>query len=96
MSIMDSSYCETKFLNDFMKLYNSSDEYDYTILFDDFYQNFIDENTAEFIKTVYQYYYQIDELEEVNEEVLFQTLHSQIEKMMCDKYESDADTDIDE
>ena len=96
MSIMDSSYCEKKFLNDFMKLYESSDEYDYTILFDDFYYNFISGNTEEFLNTVYHYYYIMDENEEFDDDVLFQTLYLQIEKMMCDKYESEADTDTDE
>ena len=98
---MDSCYCETKFLNDFMKLYDSSDEYDYTILFDNFYHDFVNDNTTEFIKSVHQYYYQIDDDndnddDDLDEEVLFQTLYTQIEKMMCDKYESEADTDTDE
>ena len=92
MSIMES-YCETKFLNDFKKKYDSEDEYDYTILFDDFYSKFIEENTEEFLKTVYQYYYHIDEYEEVDEDVLYQTLYSAVEKMMVDDYESDAETD---
>jgi hypothetical protein len=90
------SYSESKFLNDFIKIYDESDEYDFTILFDDYYSNFISTNTSEFLKSVYEYYYDIDGDNDIDEEVMFQTLYSQIEKMMCDKCESEAETDTDE
>jgi viroplasmin and RNaseH domain-containing protein len=89
------SYSESKFLNDFMKIYQESGEYNFTILFDDYYCDFISNNTTDFLKTVYQYYYNIDD-DEIDEEVMFQTLYSQIEVMICDKCESEADTDTDE
>lgn len=90
------SYCETRFFNDFMRFYDSSGEYDLSIIFDDFYQEFITRTTPDFLKTVYQYYYNIEEDENIDEEAMFQTLYSQIEKFICDKCESEADTDTDE
>jgi|LakMenEpi03Aug12_release.lakeMendotaPanAssembly.Ray.scaffolds.fasta_scaffold3032704_1 hypothetical protein len=93
------SYCETKFLKDFMDIYDADEEYDFTILFDDYFNQFISTNSAEFLKTVYQYYYDIDEsktLEELDEEDLHQHLYSLVEQMILNKCESDADMDVDE
>lgn len=93
------SYCETKFLKDFMDIYNADDEYDFSILYDDYFNEFITTNSSEFLKTVYQYYYDIDDnktLEELNEDDLYQHLYILVEQMIIDKYESDADTDVDE
>jgi hypothetical protein len=68
------SYSESKFLNDFMKIYEESEEYDFTILFDDYYSDFISNNTTDFLKSVYQYYYNIDD-DEIDEEVMFKNLY---------------------
>lgn len=88
---MDNSYCEKKFLNDFVEFYESNGDYDITIVFDEFYQIFISSNTPEFLKSVHQYYNIVDETKDLNE-----TLYSLVENMMCDKCESEANTDIDE
>lgn len=83
-------YDENKFLSDFKKEYEISGEYDYTIIFDDFYSNFIEKNSPNFINTVYNYYYK-DEV--FNDDVLYQTLYKIVEEMMLNNYESEAETD---
>ena len=50
------SYNETKFLNDFMNIYEDANEYDFTILFDDYFAEFMNINSQDFLKTVYEYY----------------------------------------
>lgn len=97
--IMDSSYSEKQFLDDFKKFYEDDDDHDLTIVFDTFYDEFISVKSSEFLKTVYQFYYNIDdenELEELNEEVLYQTLYNIVETEMVNSYESEAETDSDE
>ena len=54
MSIMNS-YSETKFLCDFMDIYNLENEYDFTILFDDYYYQFISTNSIDFLKNVFHF-----------------------------------------
>lgn len=93
------SYCETKFLKDFIDIYNVSDEYDFSILYDDYFNEFITTNSTEFLKTVYQYYYDIDKnktLEELNENDLYEHLYILVEQTIINKCESDAETDVDE
>lgn len=85
------SYNETKFLNDFMNIYEDANEYDFTILFDDYFAEFMNINSQDFLKTVYEYYNI-----ENDEEELYESLYNQIERMICDKCESDAETDIEE
>ncbi len=96
MSIMDS-YCETRFFNDFIAHYELNDEYDLSLSFDEFYQDFKTRYSPDFLKSVYLYYYNIDDFDEhLKEEVLYETLYSQIEKHFLLKCESEADTDTDE
>lgn len=90
ISKMDN-YNENKFLNDFMDIYNENNEYDFTILLDDYFADFIDINSQDFLKTVYEYYNI-----ENDEEELYERLYNLVERMICDKCESDAETDFEE
>lgn len=90
------TYCESKFLNDFMAMYNADDEYDFSILFDDYFHQFVSTNSAEFLKTVYEYYYDTDKLDELDEDDLHQHLYNIVQEMIFNKYESDADTDVED
>lgn len=85
------SYSETKFLNDFMDIYNIENEYDFTIIFDEYYYRFIARNSLEFLKNVFEYY---NNIEDDNE--LYHHLYHLVEQMILDKCESDADTDVEE
>lgn len=84
------SYCEKTFLNDFIILFNEDDEYDFTILFDDYFSDYISRISSEFLKSIYKYY----DIDENDEEKLYDHLYLLVERMICDKCESDADTDI--
>ena len=83
-----NSYSETKFLCDFMDIYNLENEYDFTILFDDYYYQFISTNSIDFLKNVFQYY---NNIEDDND--LYHHLYNLVEQMILDKCESEADTD---
>jgi hypothetical protein len=87
------SYSEAKFLSDFKKKYDMSGEYDYTIIFDDYYSNFIERNSPEFIENVYKFYYKD---ESFNNDVLYETLYNIVEVMMLNNYESEAETDTED
>lgn len=87
------TYSETKFLSDFKKKYDMSGEYDYTIIFDDYYSNFIERNSPEFIENVYKFYYKD---ESFNNDVLYETLYNIVEVMMLNNYESEAETDTED
>jgi len=52
---------ESQFLNDFLKEYENSNEYDFTILFDDFYENFINKNSLEYNDELYEKLYNLVE-----------------------------------
>lgn len=85
------SYCENTFLNGFMDIYDVNDEYDFTILFDEYYYRFVATNSMEFLKNVFQYYDNIEDHED-----LYHHLYHIVEQMILDKCESEADTDVDE
>lgn len=87
------TYSEAKFLSDFKKNYDMSGEYDYTIIFDDYYSNFIERNSPEFIENVYKFYYKD---ESFNNDVLYETLYNIVEVMMLNNYESEAETDTED
>lgn len=87
------TYSETKFLSDFKKKYDMSGEYDYTIIFDDYYSNFIERNSPKFIENVYKFYYKD---ESFNNDVLYETLYNIVEVMMLNNYESEAETDTED
>jgi hypothetical protein len=90
------SYCEIKFFNDFITYYEHIHEYDLSLSFDEFYHDFKTRNSPDFLKSIYLYYYNIDDFdEEHKEEILHETLYSQIEKHFLLKCESEADTEVD-
>ena len=83
------TYSETRFLNDFMTIYNINDEYDFSILFDDYFYQIISTN---FLKSVYEYYH----INNHDQQELYHHLYNIVEKMIIDKYDSDADTVVEE
>ena len=85
------NYNESKFLNDFKNIYEDANEYDFTLLFDDYFAEFMDINSQDFLKTVYEYYNI-----ENDEEELYEKLYNLVELMICNNCDSDAETDTDE
>ena len=63
--------------------------YDFSILFDDYFYQII---STKFLKSVYEYYH----INNHDQKELYHHLYNIVEKMIIDKYESDADTVVEE
>lgn len=96
---------ESDFVNEFMTEYDTSGELDYTVMFDDYLETFIERMSIIDLEKVLIIYYSSSEIEEFKKIYgdnittiaslqLYNKLFKVIEKAFEENYYSDADTDI--
>lgn len=86
-------YSEATFFSDFKKKYDMTCKNDYSNVFYEYYADFIEENSVEFIIDAYSYYFGYEG--SFNGDALYQTLYNRCEKMIIDGYESEPEFDLD-
>jgi hypothetical protein len=97
---------ESYFVNEFMTEYDASGEVDFTLIFGDYLDTFLERRIAN-LENILLMYYSYHELEDFKELFgdnmltiasiqLYKKLFKVIEKAFDEKYYSDADTDIEE
>ena len=98
---------ESYFVNEFMTEYDTSDELDYTVIFDDYLETFLERMSIIDLEKVLNLYYFSNEIDEFKtlwgDDIrmialmqLYTKLFKVIEKAFEENYYSDADTDIEE
>jgi hypothetical protein len=99
-------FCEDIFIKNFILLYEEADEYNIDIPYDEYFNYYITSNTNDENKEFLEYYYTQKEIEDfikiisndykiIASIVLYKKLYDIIEKEIIDKYDSEAETDID-
>jgi len=98
---------ESYFVNEFMTEYDTSGELDYTVIFDDYLETFLERMSIIDLEKVLNLYYSSNEIDEFKtlwgDDIrmialmqLYTKLFKVIEKAFEENYYSDADTDIEE
>jgi hypothetical protein len=97
---------ESYFVNEFMTEYDTSGEVDYTLIFDNYLDMFLERNFAnlENILLMYYSYHEIEDFKKIFGDNMLTIASIQlynkflivIERAFEEKYYSDADTDIEE
>jgi hypothetical protein len=103
----DIKFVEREFIDEFIVEYDTSGEYDYTIIFDDYFEEFIQKSSNIYLEKILKYYYtknQIkkfkkilsddDDIKVIASIQLYTKLYKAIEKSFEENYLSDNDTDI--
>jgi len=99
------TFNKSKFANDFKLAYDNADEYDMTLVFDEFFNNYIENNSPEQNKSLIDLFCSKEEIENainVNgeeyyitsvDDLLYNHLFKVVEDDIADDYLSDYDTD---
>lgn len=101
----DIKFVERDFIDKFMITYDTSGEYDYTILFDDYFEDFLQNASEVYLNNILKHYYSKKEIKEfkmfwendiktIASMQLYTKMFETIEKNFEEKHYSDADTDI--
>jgi hypothetical protein len=94
-------FSKTEFIENFVDYYiDQSDDYDFSIVFDEFIDDFVRENSIETNKQIINLFYETIDFDSINvydeaADVLYELYYKDAEQAVVDKCESEADTDCD-